>query len=487
MPSVLRTLLTVVALGVAPTAVSQTENVVPPKAPEDKAQLEAAKKELLALEEKAKQGDLKAALELADNLVTYGNAQVATPFYRQAAQGGVLTAQEKLGLILLNTADRATWAEGHGWLDKAAQKGSVRALEEQARMILFGSHGLEKSVKRSQELLEKARVMPGAKESHYLLGKMAAEGIGRVRDGAVAVDHLRRGEGAGSVDAMLGLAELFATDVLVKKNLAEAERLARKAFALGSAEAAYRLALMFEGDDPKIARFTDSAEWLQKAAERGHTGAMARLGTYALQGLGEEKNAKKAYQRYREAAARGHADAAYAIANLYDQGAGVPQDPVAAAGWYRIAAEGGQAQAQNEYGVRLAAGRGIPADLAQAATWFTRACQQNLSAAFVNLGELFLLGNGVAKDEERAHNLFESAAKSNHAGAQVRLANLCEKGIGLGGRPDAVGAAYWAARAAAHGKAYEEQALRLRKALQPAQAGELDRRLAAVKKQSEPK
>ena len=261
-------------------------------------------------------------------------------------------------------------------------------------MILFGSHGREKSVAKATELLERARVMAGAKEAHFLLGKMAAEGIGRARDGAVAVAHLRKGEEAGSVDAILGLAELYATDALVKKNLPEAQRLAQKAFSLGSAEGAYRTALFLEPQNEDPAAWKESLGWLEKAAERGHVGSLARLGTYALQGLSGKKDPAKAYQYYREAAARGHADSAFAIASLYDQGVGVPNDPVAAVGWYRVAAEGGQAQAQNELGVRLAAGRGIPANLEEAAAWFQRACRQNLPAAFVNLGEMYLVGNG---------------------------------------------------------------------------------------------
>lgn len=454
---------------------------------ENKARVEAVKAELLALEAKAKEGDLKAALELANKLVAFRNAAAAVPFYRQAAKGDVVEAQEKIALILLNTAERATWPEGHSWLDRAAQGGSVRAIEEQARMVLFGSHGREKSVAEAQKLLEKARGMPGAREAHFLLGKMAAEGIGRERDGAVAVDHLRRGEAAGSIDAMLGLVDLFVSDSLVKKDLAEAERLARKAYDLGSAEAAYRLAIMFERADPKVPDFTGAREWLGVARERGHSGAMARLGTYALQGNGEIKDPTKAYRHYREAAARGHADAAYAIAKLYDQGQGAPQDPVAAAAWYRIAAEGGQAQAQNEYGVRLAAGRGVPADVQGAAGWFQRACKRNLPAAFVNLGELYLVGNGLEKDEPRAHNLFESAAKAGHPGAQERLSRLCEMGIGLGGVADPVGAAYWAARAAENNEKFVEGAKKLREVLKPDQVGELERRLEAARRKREQK
>ena len=209
-------------------------------------QAEKLRQELQSLVEKANGGDSKAALELADRVLSAGNLDAASVLYQKAAQANEVEAQEKLASLLLSSSNTALWPTGHSWLDKAVQANSVGAMEQQAVILLNGSHGRERSVDEAVKLLKRACQLPGAKQAHFLLGNLAAQGVGMPKDGAIALSHFQEGAKAGSIPCLIGLHKLYREGGLVNKDAGEAERLARQAADQGSAEGAYELGVFNE-------------------------------------------------------------------------------------------------------------------------------------------------------------------------------------------------------------------------------------------------
>lgn len=436
--------------------------------------------ELEDLRKRADGGDAAAALQVGNRLLASGNADQASGYYQKAAQANQVEAQEKLALLLLSSDNPAFWPNGHSWLDKAVQAGSVVAMEKQALILLNGSNGRERSVEQALQLLNQARQLPGARETFFVLGNLAAQGVGMPRDGAIALAHFQEGAQRGSLPCLIALHKLYREGSIVPKDQTKAEQLGQQASDQGDAEAAYQMAIYFETfKDPANPDWKEAGRWLKLASDRGSGGASTRLATYELNGKSGKPNPEEAVRLYRLAAQQGDAEACFQISGLYREGTALPQDAVASAGWCRLAAERGLALAQNEYGIMLVGGVGLTRNPAEAAQWFQRAAQRKVPAALYNLAALYENGLGLPANSAEAFRLYEAAAKENHAGAQSRLAALLEKGA-VTGAPDPVGAAYWAERSARNDPKGADLAKRLHDALNEDQQGELKRRLGAV-------
>lgn len=436
--------------------------------------------ELEALTKRANEGDAVAALQLGNRFLASGNPTMASTFYQTAAQANQVEAQEKLALLLLSSENPAFWPSGHSWLDKAIQGGSVVAMEKQALVLLNGSNGRERSVDQAVRLLNRSRQLPGAKETFFVLGNLAAQGIGMPRDGAIALAHFQEGAQRGSLPCLIALHKLYREGTIVPKDPAKAEQLGKQASDQGDSEAAYQMALYFETfKDAANPDWKESGRWLKIASDRGSGGATTRLATYELNGKLGKPNVPEAIRLYRLAAQQGDAEACFQLSGLYREGNGLPQDAVASAGWCRLAAERGLGMAQNEYGIMLVSGAGLTRNPAEAAQWFQRAAQRKIPAALFNLAALHENGLGMPANPAEALRLYEAAAKENHVGAQNRLAVLLENGAVTGAR-DPVGAAYWAERGARNDPKSADLAKRLRAALSSDQQGELQRRLEAA-------
>jgi hypothetical protein len=441
---------------------------------------EKARQEFETLLKKANDGDALAALDLADRVLASGNPDMASSLYLKAAEANHVIAQEKLALLLLSSDNPALWPSGHSWLDKAIQGGSVIAMEKQALIMLNGTNGRERSIEEAVRLLNRARQLPGAKETYFVLGNLAAQGIGMPQDGAIALANFQEGAQRGSIPCLIALHKLYREGTIIPKDSGKAEQLGKQASDLMDAEAAYQMAIYFESfKDPASPDWKEASRWLKLASERGAGGASTRLATYELNGKLGKPNIPEAIRLYRLGAEQGDAEACFQLSSLYRDGSALPKDAVASAGWCRLAAERGLGVAQNEYGIMLVGGVGLTRNPVEAAQWFQKAAQQRIPAAIFNLAALLENGVGMAANGLEALRLYEAAARENHPGAQNRLAVLLQSGA-ITGAPDPVGAAYWAERRAKNDPTGGELAKQLRSALTPDQQGELQRRLEAA-------
>ncbi|MBM3269040.1 MAG: sel1 repeat family protein [Candidatus Sericytochromatia bacterium] len=266
----------------------------------------------------------------------------------------------------------------------------------------------------------------------YETGSLAA------RDPAKAMEWLRRGAMAGDPEAQVALAERLGTGTypggppgVYAMDAEEALLLVNKASRAGNAHAMFLQGLYNLDGTPFARNPALAAEWLQKAANAGHEGAMVALAEMLEAGRGVKADQAKAFALYRDAGmllrqGRAYRDGRGVTANahlaldcflaefdrqhptaseamvwlgrMFEQGRGVGQDAALGLALYEESHSlaGAWLRAQYEDRLpgatlqsRLAAYRAVadelggpppalPADPAAALAWFRKAAQEYL-------------------------------------------------------------------------------------------------------------
>jgi TPR repeat protein len=196
----------------------------------------------------------------------------------------------------------------------------------------------------------------------------------------------------------------------------------------------YANGLGVERDDKK------AAEWYGQAVERGDREAMFALAM--LQLAGRTGNREQGAQLLAAAAKLGHAVAAYDLALLYIEGQMFPQDFGRAAELFRSAAQVGLPEAQYALATLYKEGRGVEKDLTEAVRLLAAASRADNTDAQVEYAIALFNGTGGAERNERlAATLLAKAARKGNPIAQNRLANILAVGRGL--QANAVEAVKW--------------------------------------------
>ncbi|MFC5768416.1 tetratricopeptide repeat protein [Thauera sinica] len=107
----------------------------------------------------------------------------------------------------------------------------------------------------------------------------------------------------------------------------------------GDPEAQYRLArsMLYDSSRGRTGA-AEAVDWLRRAAESGHTGAMVQLGKLYRTGLGVLQNFDLTLAWLRKAADGGDAEGMLELGRMYRSGTGVKQDLVEAYVWFNRAA-----------------------------------------------------------------------------------------------------------------------------------------------------
>lgn len=207
----------------------------------------------------------------------------------------------------------------------------------------------------------------GDPQSHTLVGRIYAEGLGVPQDASVAARWYARGAELGDIESAFALGLLFAEGRGIEKDRAAAAR-------------------MFE-----------------MAAAKGHPYANYNLGILFLNGDGKPENPQRGALHIRYAAEQGVVAAQYDLAVLYQNGHGVEPDAYQAALWMRRAAEQGLVEAEYDYAVMLLRGFGLNADVPKAVDYLQSAAEKGFAGAQNRLAHL------LADDSHGAPNLIEAA------------------------------------------------------------------------------
>ncbi|MEE9492857.1 MAG: tetratricopeptide repeat protein [Gammaproteobacteria bacterium] len=195
-----------------------------------------------------------------------------------------------------------------------------------------------------------------------------------------------------------------------EKNLASAQQ--------GNADAEYETGIMYLKGQGTIADRVEGLEWLQRAADQGHSKATRKLAR-------EQKNSQK-FSRLVKKAEQGNANAQYDVGMMLDTGRGTNIDHQVAFNWLSMAAEQGHKKSLTQMGIRLYKGEGVSRDAQRAVEQFSKVADSEVIAQYY-LGEAYAEGMGVKKDLEESLTWYNRAAVGGFGRAVGKAINIEEQ------------------------------------------------------------
>lgn len=255
----------------------------------------------------------------------------------------------------------------------------------QARLFLFGRDAYPQDFAQAFKLFTEEASAGNAFAMHDL-GRMYAEGLGRVHDETLAQEWYRK-----------------ALNAFLTVETARPNRYVE-----------YRIGKMYAAGLGTEQDFPAAVEWLSKAAEAGQVSAQYTLGKLLLQGKGIPKDVPIAVRWLTAAADHGSSFAQYTLASVYLVGEDMPKDALKALYLLRQSASQGNAFAQYRLGELLLQGEEAPKDAAEAVRQLSLSAEQGNPYAQYALGKLYLLGKELPHDRDAAVRWFTlSAAQGN--------------------------------------------------------------------------
>jgi len=205
-----------------------------------------------------------------------------------------------------------------------------------------------------------------------------------------------------------------------------------------TAETHFQLAVLLQNEGKHGA----ALEHFRIAADMGLAAAHAKLGDYALFGIGPVKpDVDEAVAEYRIASGDGDLAATTTLAFLYRLGRGVPRDPSQMMQLMTTAADGGYQFAQYRLAQTYLTGDGIAGGADEAlgvpnpergAKYLELAARQGNSKAILELAQLYADDSGGVAWDPDAHAYWTiEAAKTGDPEAIAALGLLYEKGRGV--------------------------------------------------------
>jgi TPR repeat protein len=192
-----------------------------------------------------------------------------------------------------------------------------------------------------------------------------------------------------------------------------------KVAAARSRRALYQLGRAYAANGQK----QQAAAAYRKAADKGSSAAMVKLGELMAGGAGAAKDEAQARKLLERAAEAGNARAVTDLTSLSGSGTAT-MDPVKARALLAKAAEANSAEAQYQLGLMTAAGVGGPRNDAAARALFEKAAAQNHAGALEQLGVFAQDGRGGPRDTSAAKAYYEKAAALGDADAKAALKRL---------------------------------------------------------------
>lgn len=262
--------------------------------------------------------------------------------------------------------------------------------------------------------------------------------------------QLKSSADSGQIEAQLRMGREYETGELIERDIDAAISWYQLAASQGSAEGAYRAAILMldqnlDESDTKVTNL------LEQAANQGYAPAQLALADYLSAQGGTDAQDEQIYSLYKAAAEQQLSDAQFKLAGLLTEGRGTPRDLESAVIWYRRAAEQGNKQAQLATGDFYLTGISVPASVRNALDWYEKSAIQGNVQAQSNLGDLLTLDRYAAvRNFSEGARWYQQAANQGHAHAAVRLGLMNENGTENGNR-DVTLAAKWYRMAAEKG------------------------------------
>ncbi|RHZ76380.1 hypothetical protein Glove_198g108 [Diversispora epigaea] len=173
-------------------------------------------------------------------------------------------------------------------------------------------------------------------------------------------------------------------------------------------------------------------------------GSLTALGSVAYcydEGFGVEKNEEKAFEIYLKSAEKGSLVAQTNVRSCYECGAGVAKDEAKGFQWITKSALSGNIDAMYNVGCYYCNGIGVGEDKKEAFKWFLKAAEKGFSMAQQSLGFCYKYGRAVDIDQKKAFEWFKKAAENDYSDSQYRLGSCFYDGYGT--QVDIIKAVYW--------------------------------------------
>lgn len=254
-----------------------------------------------------------------------------------------------------------------------------------------------------------------------------------------------------NIDAIMGLARVYAEGRGVEKDEKKAFDWIEKAAELGHKSAQYKLAKAHAFGEV-IEKDTEKAKrTLEKLAEQGHISSIIFLAKSYNLGEWLQYNPSKSFELFSEAAERGDSAGKVMLAILYEEGEGIEKDYRKAFELYKevvledfnLSAE--QSLAKLKIGKMYHRGKGTPQNHLEALHWLLYAAEAkdsvfntlNLSEKKIRINaqsyiaRMYLHGDGVIKDEKESAHWYRRAAEAGSPSATYQLATMYLDGIGV--------------------------------------------------------
>lgn len=231
------------------------------------------------------QKEFELALDQYDLASTEEDYKQALEVFKRLATFGHVEAMLKTGYILANgLTGYPNYDEAFSWLEKAAERGDVDALNNLGVMCLNG-WGLDApDVQRAYELFSHAALAGNAK-AQITLADGHQSGRGVERDLKSAIHWYREAALQGEPWAMYYLGELYRLgDYGLEPDLQEAILWYLAGAELSHPECQYSLGLIGEENSLSSVAEKSTREWFELAAAQGHDDARAQLSALESKG-----------------------------------------------------------------------------------------------------------------------------------------------------------------------------------------------------------
>ncbi|RHZ77469.1 hypothetical protein Glove_177g108 [Diversispora epigaea] len=182
------------------------------------------------------------------------------------------------------------------------------------------------------------------------------------------------------------------------------------------------------------------------ANERSHI-ALKNMAYCYYNGLGVEKNEEKAFETYLKSAEKGNIAAQSIVSTFYQNGFRITKDEAKGFQLHMKSALAGNVYAMCNVGYCYNDGIGVGKDEKEAFKWFLKAAEKELNSAQHNLGCCYEYGQGIDRDCKKAFEWFKKAVEN-----EENEENYCSDGQyvlgrcfyeGYGTKKDVVNAIYW--------------------------------------------
>lgn len=251
-------------------------------------------------------------------------------------------------------------------------------------------------------------------------------------------------------DAFITKAYLLYNGELVEENKIAGLQLLERGMELGSANAAYRLGLLFdsgetsEDNEPDYGR---AIVYFEKAAELNEASACEYAGRYYLYGLGVEKDLEKAKFYYEKGRSLGSPYCIVELALMYEDGTGVEEDAVKSFELLTESVAYNYPYGQYLLGRCYRYGLGTDENPDKAVEYFQLAVDQEQTKAMAELAICYEYGDGVETNGPKALELMKRAAELEYTYAEYKTG--CYYLYGMEGVPvDYPEAFKWLSKAA---------------------------------------